>query len=45
MLTNRDTDEKHFIRRTSFRRVNKTFIEVSSFILEHMDEIEELNKF
>ena len=42
MLTIRDGDEKHFIRKLAINELIKLKDDVSSFILEHMDEIEEL---
>ena len=42
MLTVRDSEEKHFIRELALNELIKLKDDISSFILEHIDEIEDL---
>ena len=42
MLTVRDSEEKHFIRELALNELIKLKDDVSSFIFQHIDEIEDL---
>jgi len=42
MLTVRDSEEKHFIRELALNELIKLKDDISSFKLEHIDEIEDL---
>ena len=43
MLTIKDTEEKPFIRELALDELKKLSSDISSFIFEYIDEIEELN--
>ena len=42
MLTVRDSEEKHFIRELALNELIKLKDDISSFIFQHIDEIEDL---
>jgi len=42
MLTVRDSEEKHFLRKLALDDLTKLNNDISSFILEYIDDIEEL---
>jgi len=43
MLTVRDSEEKHFLRKLALNELIKLKDDVSSFIFQHIDEIEDLD--